>query len=302
MASRPGLNDCLDLFLGHLVTERRLAEHTIAAYASDIRLFLADQGRQGPVDPAEVTAEHLRAFLSHCHQRHQGPRSAARRIASLRAFFRFLLRERLIPDNPALALDRPRQGRSLPKALSPAEVRQLLEAPAEPGLLARRDHVMLRLLYATGLRVSELVQLSLHCCSITAGQLRVLGKGGKERLVPFDRETGHLLQGYLDEVRPLLAATRRPTPQLFLTRAGRPMTRTRFWQIVSRRARLAGIHREIGPHVLRHSFATHLLGGGADLRSVQTMLGHSDISTTQIYTHVDGERLKELHRRYHPRG
>ncbi len=302
MESSQSLRHCLDLFLQYLITERRLAEHTVAAYHSDIRAFFSYLADQHTDQPSEITTEQLRGFLRHMHARHQSPRSTARRISSLRAFFRFLHHEQLVDANPTLELDRPRLGRSLPKALSHDEVERLLAAPSHSSPLALRDHAMLRLIYATGLRVTELVNLTLHCCRIPAGNVRVLGKGGKERLVPFDQETGTLLKRYLEEARPLLAGTRRPAPQVFLTRSGKGMTRNRFWQIVSRRARLAGISREISPHALRHSFATHLLSGGADLRSVQTMLGHADITTTQIYTHVDGERLKSVHRRFHPRG
>ncbi|OQX14364.1 MAG: site-specific tyrosine recombinase XerD [Desulfobulbaceae bacterium A2] len=296
------MRHCLDLFLQYLITERRLAEQTVVAYHSDIRFFMSYLSRLDIHTPEQAGIEQLRGFLHQLHAQHQSPRSTARRISSLRAFFRFLHREKLIDSNPALELDLPHQGRTLPKPLSQDEVERLLAPPGQGSPLALRDHAMLRLLYATGLRVSELVNLNMHACQIASGHVRVLGKGGKERLVPFDQETGALLRRYLEQTRPQLCGTRRPSPQLFLTRSGRAMTRTRFWQIVSRRARLAGIRHEIGPHALRHSFATHLLSGGADLRSVQTLLGHCDISTTQIYTHVDGERLKSVHRRFHPRG
>ena len=203
--------------------------------------------------------------------------------------------------NPLTDIDTPKIGQSLPKVLSESEVNTLLRRPALPTPLALRNHAMLHLLYASGLRVSELVNLPIMSCNLATGHLRILGKGNKERIVPFSTATGVIIRDYLEQARPRLLKGK-SSPMLFCSNRGRAMTRHRFWQIIRAAALAAGITKEISPHILRHSFATHLLAGGADLRSVQMMLGHSDIATTQIYTHVDGTRLKSIHRRFHPRG
>jgi integrase/recombinase XerD len=219
----------------------------------------------------------------------------------LRAFFRFLQDRGLIAINPLAEIDAPKIGRSLPKSLSIAEVDDLLRLPECTPPLVLRNHAMLHLLYASGLRVSELVNLPVNGCNLSNGHLRILGKGNKERVIPFSALAGEMVQAYIASGRPALLKGK-PSPFLFCTNRGTAMTRNRFWQIIRETARAAGISKEISPHMLRHSFATHLLAGGADLRSVQMMLGHTDISTTQIYTHVDTDRLKSIHKRFHPRG
>jgi integrase/recombinase XerD len=248
-----------------------------------------------------VTGKHVRDFFLHCHRKQISSRSNARRLAALRAFFDYLVREKLLGSNPVSDIDRPKTGNILPKALNVSEVDQLLAPPSRTSPLILRDHAMLYLLYATGMRVSELVQLPVVNCSMTSGHVRVLGKGNKERIIPFGEAAGERIRVYVEQARPALLK-KKSSPFLFISNRGTAMTRARFWQIINVLAVNAGIRKRISPHMLRHSFATHLLAGGADLRAVQMMLGHSDISTTQIYTKIDSGRLKSTHQRYHPRG
>jgi integrase/recombinase XerD len=294
------LQAAIKAFLQHLIVERRLAPNTVDAYSADLQSFHSFLQQPVRDTPERITPEHVRSFLQHCHQRGIGSRSNARRLAALRAFFRFLLAQQQITDDPMADIDPPKIGQSLPKALSLIEVDRLLTLPETRTPLILRDFAMLYLLYATGLRVSELVGLSLTSCNLTSGHVRVIGKGNKERLVPFGTAARLQLEEYLEGGRAHLV--KKPNPALFLSNRGKAMTRNRFWQIINQIARGAGISKQISPHVLRHSFATHLLAGGADLRAVQMMLGHSDISTTQIYTKIDTDRLKSVHQRFHPRG
>ena len=289
--------ELLQRFLQHLTIQRRLAANTVTAYEADLHSFFRYQG--GAV--AEVTREHIQDYFRACHKRRISARSNARRLATMRAFFQFLLQQGVLAVNPLADIDTPKIGQSLPKVLSETEVRALLQRPTAPTPLALRNHAMLNLLYASGLRVSELVNLPITSCNLTTGHLRILGKGNKERIVPFSAIAGETLREYLEQVRPMLLQGK-ASPLLFCSNRGGAMTRNRFWQIIREVALSAGIAREISPHILRHSFATHLLAGGADLRAVQMMLGHTDIATTQIYTHVDTDRLKSIHRRFHPRG
>ena len=287
-------------YLHYLISERRLAENSIASYGADVSIFLdflvANRIPAIPGDP-----EPLRAFLAAETNRKKSSRSNARRLSALKSFYTFLIRENQVTTNPLLAIDLPRQGRTLPKALSTREVMALLAPPGEMSPTKRRDNAMLYLLYATGLRVSELVNLPLAACNLAAGFVRVLGKGDKERLIPFGEQARLRIEEYLKTARPLILKKRRSNA-LFVTSRGGPMTRLRFWQIVRDTAQAVGITKEISPHMLRHSFASHLLSHGADLRAVQMMLGHADIATTQIYTHIDQERLKAIHKKFHPRG
>jgi integrase/recombinase XerD len=229
------------------------------------------------------------------------PRTTSRLVSSLKRFFQFALREGLRKDDPAAELDSPKLPRSLPKSLSEAEVESLLAAPNVETPQGLRDRAMLETLYASGLRVSELVGLKIVQVSLDMGVVRVLGKGSKERLSPLGEEAVEWIERYQREARTLLLGSHR-SDALFVTPRGGPMTRQAFWKLVQRYAQIAGIRRAISPHTLRHAFATHLINHGADLRVVQLLLGHADISTTQIYTHVARERLKQLHRKHHPRG
>ncbi|ADW19057.1 tyrosine recombinase XerD [Desulfobulbus propionicus DSM 2032] len=294
-------NQHLQLFLQHLTLQRRLARNTVAAYQADLEFFFRFFSDADAILIERIDKEHVQQFFQYCHQRRIGARSNARRLAALRAFFRFLQDRGVLAGNPLAEIDAPKIGRSLPKVLTIAEVDALLRPPSPPTPLAIRNHAMLHLLYASGLRVSELVNLPVNGCNLHTGHLRILGKGNKERIVPFSAVAGTILRDYIERVRPLLLKGK-GSPLLFCSNRGEAMTRHRFWQIVREIALIAGIRKAISPHVLRHSFATHLVAGGADLRSVQMMLGHSDIATTQIYTHVDADRLKSTHRRFHPRG
>ncbi len=288
-----------DLFLHYLAAERRLSQNTLSAYNTDLQglfVFLHKKRLSLPT----VTPKHLRAYFAKLHEDKIGSRSLSRKLSSFRAFFRFLVAEKIITTDPTSHLDSPKLGRSLPKTLSVTEVDQLLKRDSSSPL-ALRDHAMLHLLYATGLRVSELVSLPVAAVSMQAGFIRVIGKGDKERLIPFGKQARESLVAYLKKSRPLLLK-KRTSPLIFITTRGTGMTRARFWQIIKERARAAGITKKISPHVLRHSFASHLLSHDADLRAVQMMLGHSDIATTQIYTHVDSDRLKSIHQKFHPRG
>lgn len=286
------------------MVQRRLSRNTVDSYGSDLRFFVRFLRRQEITDPGQITEEQVRSFLKACFQRNVNARSNARRLSALRVFFDFLIARQIRSDNPAAEVDLPKIGSSLPGILTVDEVDQLLTVPAVPVKrtpLILRNYAMLHLLYATGIRVSELVALPVRNCSIGSGHVRILGKGQKERMVPFNETAGQRIQKYLDLGRPALLK-KRTSPFLFVTGRADKMTRNRFWQIIRDLTVLGGVRKNVSPKTMRHSFATHLLAGGADLRAVQMMLGHADIATTQIYTHVDKSRLKTMHQRFHPRG
>jgi len=278
--------------------EQGLAAATLSAYRGDLSLFsrwLSNRGRgleeARRLDVLDFLSEHA----------HWPPRTVARRLSALRRFYQHLEREGRIQGNPCDRIDAPRLGRPLPGVLTEQEVERLLVAPDIEAALGIRDRAMLEVLYATGLRVSELVGLRSEQVSLLQGVLRVVGKGGKERLVPLGEPAVDWLERFLERGRAAILGAKQ-SPALFPTARGRAMTRQAFWHLVKRYARHAGISRDISPHTLRHAFATHLLDHGADLRVVQMLLGHRDISTTQIYTHIARERLKVIHARHHPRG
>ncbi len=296
-----------DLFRHYLLSERRFARNSVDAYCSDITLFLDHLNSAGNTTLQGVAIADIHGFLERTTPttaerpgERPAKRTISRRVSALKSFFSFLHREGRLEHNPFVAIDLPKKGRLLPKSLSEEEVQRLLAPPQSPAPLAVRDHTMLILLYSTGLRVSELVTLPLAAVNTDAGFLRVLGKGSRERLIPFGETARQRLEEYLAISRRLLLKGKQ-SRYLFISNRGTCMTRLRFWQILRKNAQLAGIDRKISPHMLRHSFATHLLSHGADLRAVQMMLGHADIATTQIYTHVDSERLKTIHRTFHPR-
>ncbi len=296
------MNEALiDTFCDHLWLEDGLAPLTMAAYRRDLQALghWLGSAHGKPLDAAQ--AGDIEAYLAWRFAQRTQPRSAARYTSSLKRFYRYLLRENRIAADPTLNLDSPKLPRSLPKTLSEADVERLLASAGDTTPLDLRDRAMLETLYATGLRVSELVGLKLTMLNVRDGVLRVTGKGSKDRLVPLGEEAANWLQRYLTEARPALMK-RALCDQVFVTPRGAGMTRQAFWYLIKRRARAAGIERALSPHTLRHAFATHLLNHGADLRVVQMLLGHSDISTTQIYTHVARERLKSLHAAHHPRG
>ncbi|MBW1732268.1 MAG: site-specific tyrosine recombinase XerD, partial [Deltaproteobacteria bacterium] len=251
--------------------------------------------------PTDISSEDVLKYVM-AISRYMAPRSVARNLSAIKSFFRFLASEGEISVNPARLVDSPRIPRTLPDTMTVAEVERLLENVAPTSPLGLRDRAMLELMYGTGVRVSELVSLKLLDIYLEAGFVRVFGKGSKERLVPFGGKAEKALRDYLREGRPKIFSQKRTdSPYLFLNARGRPLTRQGFWKILKRYAAKAGLSRRITPHSLRHSFASHLLEGGADLRSVQAMLGHADISTTQIYTHVTRERLRQVHEACHPR-
>jgi integrase/recombinase XerD len=290
----------LDLFVGYLHAERGLAARTVEAYARDLAEYLAGLDAQGVHTAEAIAPSHVRDHLDALSSRGLSGRSRARHLAALRVFHRFLLAERHTASDPTVHLETPRMARRLPVVLSLQEVEALLDAPRPDDPLGVRDRAMLALLYATGLRVSELVSLSVESLRLDAGFLVTRGKGNKERLVPVGSRALEAVRTYLGQARPALLRERRARA-LFVTRRGRGFSRQGFWKLVCRYARAAGIQKRVSPHKLRHSFATHLVERGADLRSVQAMLGHADLATTQIYTHVDAQRLRSVYDRAHPR-
>ena len=290
----------VEAYLDAVWMERGLSENTLCAYRQDLQAFVAWARRQHR-NTTEIRRSDIEAYLATLLQARRSPRSAARALSCLRGFYRHMLRSGHLKDDPTLGLDSPRLGRPLPKTLSEADVDALLNAPRLDDPIGVRDRCMLELLYACGLRVSELTGLTLSQLSLNQGVVRVSGKGGKERLVPIGEEALHWLQRYLRETRPVLLGTV-SSEVLFPSRRAQMMTRQTFWHRIKHHAVTAGISKPISPHVLRHAFATHLVNHGADLRVVQLLLGHSDLSTTQIYTHVARQRLQSLHAQHHPRG
>lgn len=288
----------IDLFLDALWMEHGLSANTLSAYGSDLKIFAA--GLRGK-SLLEVNNGDISAFLSKRYVEGLTSRSAARILSSLRRFYAYLLRENRIHIDPTALIEAPHIGRPLPASLSETDVELLLAAPEPALLLGQRDRTMLEVLYATGLRVSELVGLRLDQLNLRMGVVRITGKGNKERLVPLGEQAVECLETYLGATRKDLLGLRQ-CDVLFVTNRGAGMTRQAFWHLIKRYAKQAGIAKELSPHTLRHAFATHLLNHGADLRVVQLLLGHSDLATTQIYTHIAKERLKTLHARFHPRG
>ena len=290
----------IEQFTDAMWMERGLSRNTLSAYRNDLSGLASWLLKQGKTLQT-ARRQDLLAYLSDRVDGGAKPRTTARLLSSMRRFYRYQVREGQLQEDPSVRIDTPRIGRPLPDTLSESEVEALLDAPDEEDTLGVRDRAMLELLYACGLRVSELVSMTSDQASLTQGVVRLVGKGNKERLVPMGEEAVDWLQYYLDESRPELAAGS-SAKQLFITRRGKGMTRQAFWYRIRHYAVKSGINKPLSPHTLRHAFATHLLNHGADLRVVQMLLGHSDLSTTQIYTHVARERLKDLHAQHHPRG
>ena len=290
----------IDRFIDMLWMERGLSDLTLTAYRSDLENAARHFRQYGSgLQAADVAI--IQGYLGQRLQAGNKPRTTARKLSSLRRFYRFLVREGVTHVDPTALIQSPRLGRPLPKTLTEGDVERLLGAVPTASALGLRDRTMLETLYASGLRVSELVGLQIHEVNLRHGLVRVTGKGGRERLVPLGETAADWLQRYLREARGELIGAG-VSDDLFLTARGRRMTRQNFWRMIKQRAVLAGIQVSISPHTLRHAFATHLLNHGADLRAVQMLLGHADLSTTQIYTHVAKARLAELHARHHPRG
>jgi integrase/recombinase XerD len=295
------LDQLADQFINYLVVEKGLSKNTVVAYSRDLILYLEFLRSNSIADIAAADTTLVLKHLIELRDAGLGPRSRARHLVTLRGFYRFLVQQKIIDANPAQLVDLPKAGLRLPDVLKVDEVLQLLEAPDPSKPLGVRDAAMLELLYAAGLRVSELIKVGMANINLEACFVRVIGKGSKERIVPIGLVAKKKIDDYLTSGRPTLLKGR-PSPYLFVTRSAMSMTRQGFWKLLRQYALKAGISHRITPHTLRHSFATHLLERGADLRSVQVMLGHVDISTTQIYTHVAQERLKAVHTQYHPRG
>ena len=291
----------LDEFCDALWLEDGLSRNTLESYRRDLRLFAAWLAAERGKTLLNAERVDLLGYLAYKFRRHAKPRSAARLLSSLKRLYRHLLREGKITGDPTLQVETPKLPRSLPKSLTEEDIERLLAAPDVDKPLGLRDKAMLEALYASGLRVSELVSVAIAQVSQDMGVVRIVGKGAKERLVPLGEEALEWIRRYVAQARPEILDGKR-TDALFVTARGQSMTRQAFWQLIRRYAARAGLGKPISPHTLRHAFATHLLNHGADLRVVQLLLGHADISTTQIYTHVARERLKQLHAKHHPRG
>jgi integrase/recombinase XerD len=291
----------LDQFLHYLTVEKGLAKKTLEAYSHDLNRFLDYLQEKRIEDVLGATKLDVRAFLLTLRVRKLSNKTIVRNLVAIRTFFRFLTQEGKLESNPVEDLESPQLAKTLPEILSLREVEELLEAPKPQTPLGIRDRSMLEMLYATGMRVSELVSLQMNQLNLEGGYVLLFGKGSKERAVPLGAEAIKRVSDYLKGARQILLKGKE-SPFLFLNRSGRKMSRQVFWKKIKTYGRKTGIRKKITPHLLRHSFASHLLARGADLRSVQMLLGHADISTTQIYTHVTGERLKQVHKRHHPRG
>ena len=301
LSKAASLDNLIDRYLNYLLIEKGLSRTTLESYSRDInrfQLFLRENAvARLSEDDTPLILRHLIALRNSG----LGARSRARHLVSIRGLYRFAVRDNVLKHDPARLVDLPKTSLKLPDVLSVEEVSRLLETPETGRPLGIRDRAMLELLYAAGLRVSELINLKLQEVNLEAGFVRVLGKGSKERLVPIGVIASEKVSTYLEKSRKILLKNR-VSPYLFVARAARPITRQGFWKLLRRYALQAKLYKKVTPHSLRHSFASHLLEGGADLRAIQVMLGHVDISTTQIYTHVARKQLKELHERFHPRG
>lgn len=296
------MEDELKDFTHYLIVEKGLASNTIVSYERDLKSYLKYlKNVENLKNFNEVQRPHIVHFLAHLKDQGKSSRTLARHVASIRSFHQFLLREKAADHDPSVHIESPQLEKTLPKVLSLEEVETLLESPDTSTHYGIRDKAMLELLYATGIRVSELIGLKLGDVHVTMGFVRCIGKGNKERIIPIGHTAIEAIEQYVQKGRPLFVSKKNHDDALFLNHHGRGLTRQGFWKILKGLARDAGIQKELTPHTLRHSFATHLLENGADLRAVQEMLGHADISTTQIYTHVTKTRLKDVYKQFHPR-
>lgn len=297
---KPGiLAPVIQAFVNYLRVDKGLSKNTIESYRRDMDKF-AELVEERQVAVKDISRSDVTDFLASLYHRGLDSRSVARHLATIRHFFRFALQEGYVTEDPALTIESPKTVHSLPQFLSIEEVENLLQQPDQTTVIGIRDRAMIEMMYSTGIRVSELCGIKTSDLKHDPGLLRCIGKGNKERLVPVGRSAVEAAQKYLKEARPKLLRDR-ISPYLFLNQRGTPVNRVKFWALLSEYGRKAGLRKRLKPHMLRHSFATHLLDRGADLRSVQLMLGHSDISTTQIYTHVVEERLKQVYKDHHPR-
>jgi integrase/recombinase XerD len=301
MGSNP-MEDQLKDFMHYLLVEKGLASNTLVSYERDLKSYMKYMKNVEKCDVKEIQRSHIIRFLGFLKDQGKSSKTIARHIASIRAFHQFLFRDRVLDEDPTIHIETPQAERTLPKVLSMEEVEALLDFQHKKDHYGLRDKAMLELLYATGIRVSELINLNIDDVHLTMGFIRCIGKGNKERIIPIGGAATRALEAYLNEARPEFLQQKKSTDNsLFLNHHGNRLTRQGFWKILKRLGKEANIEKEITPHTLRHSFATHLLENGADLRAVQEMLGHADISTTQIYTHVTKTRLKDVYSQFHPR-
>ncbi len=294
--------ELIENFLSFLSVEKSLSNNTIVSYRHDLKEFAKYLESIKIFSPNKISQQNISDFMFFLKGKKLAANSISRNLAALKVFFRFLVRERVLGSDPSSLLESPKLWKKIPDVLSIVEVENLLESPSLHKAQGIRDRAILELMYATGLRVSEAVNLKISDINSEVGFLRCLGKGSKERIVPLGKQAIEVVQKYLEKVRPKLLKNHPENNILFLSRLGKKISRQSFWKLIKTYCANTGITKNIKPHTLRHSFATHLLSGGADLRSVQEMLGHADISTTQIYTHLDKDRLKSVHKNYHPRG
>ena len=297
----PADQPVIEAFLDTLWVEHGLSENTLSAYRNDL-LGLSKWLSKATVNITEARRDHLLDYLSYRVQQGSMPRTSARLLSSIRRFYRYLVRQGAVQKDPSAQIEFPKLGRPLPETLTEEEVESLLNAPNTNKPQGVRDRAMLEVLYACGLRVSELIGLTLGQVNLNHGVIRVTGKGNKERLIPFGEQANEWISRFVNEARADLLKNNRQCDALFITNRGAAMTRQAFWHLIKKYSKNVGITKHLSPHTLRHAFATHLLNHGADLRVVQMLLGHSDLSTTQIYTHVAQARLQELHQKHHPRG
>ncbi|PKN38151.1 MAG: site-specific tyrosine recombinase XerD [Deltaproteobacteria bacterium HGW-Deltaproteobacteria-2] len=296
------MRELLTKYFNYLLIERGIAQNTLESYGRDLRRFVSFvEEKRKVTDIKDVNPESVVEYLKHIRNEGLASNSMNRALAALRGFYKYLLREKIINENPLANIELAKVWMKLPDTISKEEMKTILAQPGDQTITAIRNTAMLELLYATGIRVSELINLTMNSVNWQVGFLVVMGKGSKERIVPVGKIAYDCTRRYVDEARPQLMQ-KKSTDVLFLNRFGKKFTRQGFWKIVVGYARQTGLKKKVYPHTFRHSFASHLLEGGADLRTVQVMLGHSDISTTQIYTHVTREKLREIHHKYHPRG
>jgi len=289
----------LDEFLNYLTVERGLSKNTISSYGMDLAHFINYLDGKGIKDIEKITRQYITNYMLSLKDSGISSNSISRALVAIKMFYRFLVQERYIKDDVAGILESPRLVRPLPNVLGVTEVEKLLSAPDVRDWMGMRDKAVLELMYATGMRVSEIVELTMDGLNLDVGFIKCKGKGGKERIVPIGKAAIEAISRYIEKVRPRLSKNK--DPHLFLSRLGRKISRVSFWKMIKTNTRRARIKKDVAPHTLRHSFATHLLERGADLRVVQELLGHADISTTQVYTHINKERLKAIHRQFHPR-
>ncbi|MBL7151570.1 MAG: site-specific tyrosine recombinase XerD [Candidatus Omnitrophica bacterium] len=294
------MKELIDVFLDYLSVERGLSSNTITSYHRDLDFYTDFLDNRRPGSFNKASRNDITNFMFSQKDKGIAPNSIARRLAAIRMFHRFLVREKILKDDPTNLIESPKLWKKIPQTLSLAEVEKLITRPNIRNRQGMRDRAILETLYATGMRVSEAVNLKLDNVNLDIGFLRCIGKGNKERIIPLGRKALECIKRYLQAARPHLL-DKKESDFLFLSRFGKKISRQSFWKIIKKYAREARINKSIKPHILRHSFATHLLERGADLRSVQELLGHSNISTTQIYTHVNKDRLKNIHRQFHPR-